>query len=103
MTIDATLNKRLRGVIIDLLYARHTAQLPRVDHVMLWRIVRELGVDVGENDVITVLQDLHDRAVIVCNESRNRLTNRVGIAMIQLTPRGRDLAEKTIEDPAIQF
>lgn len=103
MAIDAAQNKRLRGILIDLLYSRHIAQLARADHVMLWSVVRDLGVDVGENDLITVLQDLFDRDCVRYAEKRNRWTNRVEISLIQLTPRGRDLAEKTITDPAIQF
>ena len=102
-TIDAAQNKRLRGVIIEVLYARHTAQLPRADHVLLWRSVRDLGCDVGENDVLTILQDLSDRECLRYSEKRNRATNRAEISMIQLTPRGRDLAEGTVSDPAIQF
>jgi len=103
MAIDAAQNKRLRGVIIEVLYGRHTAQLSRADHVMLWRIVNEIGCDVGENELITTLQDLSDRSCVKYREERNRLTNRVEISLIQLTPRGRDLAERTINDPAIQF
>ncbi len=101
--IDAAQNKRLRGVVIEMLYARHLAQLHRADHVMVWSLVRDVGCDVGENDVITILQDLSDRGCLNYTEKRNRLTNRVEISMIQLTPRGRDLGEGTIQDPAIQF
>lgn len=103
MTIDAAQNKRIRGVIIEVLYGRHTAQLPRADHVMLWHTLKDLGADVGENDVITALQDLSDRSCLRYEEKKNRLTNRAEISLIQLTPRGRDLAEGTITDPAIQF
>jgi hypothetical protein len=103
VTIDAAQSKRLRGVIIEVLYGRHTAQLSRADHVMLWHSMRDLGCDVGENDVLTTLQDLCDRDCVRFNQRKSRLTNRTEISLIQLTPRGRDLAEGTIQDPAIQF
>ncbi len=103
MGIDAALNKRLRGVIIEVLYGRHAAQLARADHVMLWHTMQDLGCDVGENEVVTLLQDLSDRGCLRYTEKRNRLTNRAEISLIQLTPRGRDLGEGTLADPAISF
>jgi hypothetical protein len=65
--------------------------------------VRDLGCDVGENELITVLQDLFDRGYVVYSEKKNRFTNRVEISLIQLTPKGRDLGERTTEDLAVQF
>jgi hypothetical protein len=103
MTLDTTATKRVRGVIIEVLYSRHQAQQSRVDHVALWHILRDLGCDVGEYDVITELQDLSDRGYVLYKEDKNRLTNRVKILMIQLTSRGRDLREGTIEDPAVSL
>jgi hypothetical protein len=103
VTIDAAQNKRLRGVVIEVVYGRHTAQLSRADHIMLWHAMRDLGCDVGENDVVTTLQDLDDRGYVRFEQRKNRWTNRAEISLIQLTPRGRDLAEQTISDPAIQF
>lgn len=100
---DAAQNKRIRGAILEVLYARHQAQQSRVDHIALWRILRDLGCDVGENDVITQLQDLSDREYVKFAQKRNRLTNRVEITLIQLTARGRDLVEATITDAAITF
>lgn len=100
---DAAQNKRIRGAICEVLYARHQAQQSRVDHVALWRILRDLGCDVGENDVITQLQDLSDREYVKYDQKKNRWTNRVEISMIQLTARGRDLVEQTIHDAAVTF
>lgn len=100
---DAAQHKRTRGVIIELLYGRHTAQQPRADHVALWRMLRDLGCDVGENDVLTNLQDLSDRGYVVYEQKKNRYTNRAEISLIQLTSKGRDLFEQTIADPAVLF
>ena len=102
-TPDAAQNKRIRGVIIELLYGRHAAQQSRTDHVALWHMLTDLGCDVGENDVLTHLQDLFDRGYAVFVQKKNRWTNRVEISLIQLTPKGRDLFEGTITDPAVSF
>jgi hypothetical protein len=72
-----------------------------MDDVALWHILIDLGCDVGQNDVLTQLQDLCDRGYVTFKETKNRLTNRAEISLIQLTPRGRDLSEETIQDPAI--
>lgn len=101
MAPDTTQIKTLRGGIVQVLYARHQAQQSRADHVALWRILRDLGFDVGEFDVITQLQDLSDRGYLKYDEQKDRFTNRVRISLIQLTSRGRDLFEGTIEDPAV--
>jgi hypothetical protein len=101
--VDVAQIKRLRGAIIEVLYARHQAQQSRVDHVALWHILRDLSFDLGENELLTVLQDLWERKYVLYSASRNRLSNRVQISQIQLTPSGRDLREETITDAAVQF
>lgn len=103
MPPDVVVNKRTRGAIIEVLYSRHAAQQHRVDHIALWRILRDLGCDVGENDVLTQLQDLNDRGYLKYVEDKNRKTNQVNISMIQLTSNGRDLCEGTLQDAAVLF
>jgi hypothetical protein len=103
MQPDVAQIKRYRGAIIEVLYARHQAQQSRVDHVALWHILRDLSFDLGENELLTVLQDIYERSYVTYVCRRNRLTNRQEISQIQLTPRGRDLREETISDPAVQF
>ena len=103
MTTDVSQSKRVRAAIIDMLYVRHQMQQSRVDHVQLWHMLRDMGHDLGENDVLTQVQDLSDRGYVTCQSSKNRFTNRTSISLIQLTARGRDLQEETIRDPAVQF
>ena len=104
MAFDVEHKKIVRGRIIQLLYVRHAAQLSRVDHVeALWHILTNLGSDVGENELLMLLQDLCDRKYLQYRESRDRRTNRVDISLIQLTAAGHDLAEETISDPAVKF
>lgn len=88
--------RRLRGAVLELVYARHSEQQSRMDHVALWSMLRELQHDAGENDVLTVLQDLKDRGYLTFSEKKNRLTNRTEISLIQITPKGRDLVEEVV-------
>ena len=103
MEPDVSVVKRIRGGIVDVLYTRHAQQQHRVDHVALWHILQDLGFDVGENDVVTQVQDLCDRGYVVYDQKRDRRTNYLTISMIQLTARGRDLREGTLKDAAVFF
>lgn len=103
MMPDAAQNKRTRAVIVELLHRRHTEQKARVDHVNLWHMLNDLGCDVGENEVLTMLQDLFDRGYVTFHEEKNRYTRRAEISQVQLTSKGRDLLEGTITDPAFWF
>ncbi|MGO8759349.1 MAG: hypothetical protein ACLQG3_14615 [Terracidiphilus sp.] len=101
--LDAQQNKRLRGAILEILNTRHQAQQTRLDHVALWHVMLDLRFDLGENDLLTLLQDLCDRRLIVFEETRDRRTNRVNVFKLQLTPAGRDLCEGTTANPAVNF
>ena len=101
--LDAQQNKRLRGAILEILNTRHQAQQSRLDHVALWHVLLDLRFDLGENDLLTLLQDLYDRRLIAYEESRDRRTNRVSVFKLQLTPAGRDLCEGTSTNPAVKF
>lgn len=101
--LDAQQNKRLRGAILEIVNTRHAAQQTRLDHVALWHIMLDLRFDLGENDLLTLLQDLHDRDLLAYVEARDRKTNRVSLFKLQITPLGRDLCEGTTTNPAVHF
>ena len=96
-------NGRARAEILKLVRSRHTAQKTRMDHVELWYMLRGIGIDVGENDVITFLQDLEVMNSLQFNSNRNRLTNRIEINQIQLTARGLAVIEGRLTDDAVLF
>ena len=95
--------KRLRGMIVEVLYDRHAQQQHRIDHVILWHILQDLGRDVSENEALTALQDMSDRGYVRYEQTKDRKTGAVNVYLIQLTARGRDLREETISDPAVLF
>ena len=94
--------KRWRGVILELVYDGHRKQQSRLDYLSLWGLMRDLGHDVGLNDVITLCQQLRDRGHMTYREERNRFTNQVELYELQISPKGCDLIEKNVPaDPAI--
>jgi hypothetical protein len=96
--------KRLRGAMLQLLRTNHDGQATRFDGTALWSaLVRGLGFDAGRNEVKTMLQDLCQRGYVTCKEHKDRDTGEVRFTQIALTPRGRDLLEETIEDPAVEL
>jgi len=95
--------KRYRTVLLQLLNANHRAQHARMDHVMLAMAMRGVGCGVGENDVLTLLQDLCDRSFVRYNEKKNRLTHDTEISQIEITAAGRDILEGTRTDGAVEL
>jgi predicted transcriptional regulator len=93
--------KRLRGQILELVDEGHKEQRSRLTAIILWGVLQRLKYDVSENDVITLLQDLKERGYLALNEEKNRRNGYVTISQIQITPRGRDLLEGTLTDPAV--
>jgi hypothetical protein len=95
--------KRMRGMILELLQTNHDQQRTRFDSSMLWSaLVRGLGFDASENDVITTLQDLRGRGYVAYTEIKNVRKGEYRIVQIELCPHGRDLLEGTITDPAVE-
>lgn len=96
-------SKRLRGIVLGLLQTNHDRQQSRFDSSMLWSNLVRIGFDVSENDVITLLQDLQARGYIKYEEIKDQRMGLYYIVRIELCPKGRDLLEGTITDPAVEI
>jgi DNA-binding PadR family transcriptional regulator len=104
MTTEERANqlKRHRGVILQFLDSNHFQQLSRMDDVEMWGLMMDMGYRVGQEYVITLLQDLSDRGYVTLRPEMNRLNGRTHLKQIQITPKGRDLVNRTGgEDPAV--
>ena len=96
--------KRLRGTVLMLLRTNHDGQATRFDATALWSaLVRGLNFDASQNEVMTILQDLCGRGYITYRDSKDKKTGEVRIFQIELCPKGRDLLEETIVDPAVEI
>ncbi len=96
--------KRLRGAVLKLLCTNHDEQQSRLDSTALWSaLVRGLGFDVSQDETVTCLQDLEGRGYIRFVQKKDKKNGDVRISMIELCPKGRDLLEETIEDPAVEL
>ena len=104
MTTEERANqlKRHRGVILQFIDSNHFQQLSRMDDVEMWGLMMDMGYRVGQEYVITLLQDLGDRGYVRFAPETNRLTGRTHLKQIQITPQGRDLVTRTgADDPAV--
>lgn len=95
--------RTLRATILGLVYDNHARQYTRLSHVTLMGALERLFVEISRDDLFTVLDDLLERGYLNFKKVRDRQTGRTSIAQIQITPKGRDLVERTTTDPAVQF
>jgi hypothetical protein len=101
--VDTALKRRLRGLLLRLIYENHERQKHRLDDLTLWGALDRLHFDTGRDEIRTLLQDLQERDCISFTPDRNLDTGKVALRQIMLRPRGRDLVEKTVTDPAIEM
>jgi hypothetical protein len=94
----AALKKRWRGVVLELVYDGHSKQESRLDDLALWGLMRDLGHDVGQMDVRTLLQELGEMKYLRFRQERNDLTSEVRIFAIEITRGGIALIENKNED-----
>ena len=93
--------KRHRGVILQMLHTNHSDQGAHMDDLELWGLLQDLNFELGQNQVLTLLQDLEARKYIRYAEKKNRINGRTMISRIELLPAGVDLIERIKEDPAV--
>lgn len=101
MSATAQIKRRLRGMILRLVYENHEKQNHRLDDVTLTGVLERLQFDVYVNLVREVLQDLEERKLINFEQQRDRYTGKTAIRKIQILPAGRDVIEGTTSDPAV--
>jgi hypothetical protein len=94
--------RRLRGVVLKLIYENHEAQKHRLDDVTLTGVLERLQFDVYVNLVREILQDLEERKLVSFHTERNRMTGTTAIRMIQILPGGRDIVEGTSTNAAVE-
>lgn len=102
MSLSPQHKRRLRGMILKLIYENHEAQNRRLDDVTLTGVLERLQFDVYVNAVRELLQDIEERKLISFRQERDKVSGRTSIRQIQITPAGRDLVEKTTSDPAVE-
>lgn len=103
MSVLSTEHKRrLRGVILQLVYENQESQRSRLDDLSLHAALERLHYDVSRNQVKTLLQDLAERGYLSSTIEKNRDTGQVYLRKIQITPSGRDVVEKTRNDEAVE-
>ena len=93
--------RRHRGLVLQLAHTNREDQLSRMDDVELWGALLDLRIEVGQNTVLSLLQDLKDRGYLRFDESRDRLTGRMRCRKIELCGAGCDLVEHTRTDEAV--
>ena len=94
--------RRLRGEVLKLIYENHEAQQAWMDELTLTSVLEGLRFDVHVNLVREILHDLKQRGFVSFDEQRDRVTGGSPIRLIQITPAGRDIIEKTGSSLAVE-
>jgi len=100
--LDNETKRRLRGVILKLVYENHEKQRHRLDDLTLHGVLERLHYDLSRNEVRTLVQDLGERDCLKCIEERDKDSGKVSLRQIQILPRGRDLIEKSETDAGVE-
>lgn len=98
-TMDARTKKRLRFVILEIIYEQHEKQRHRHGDVTLTGVLVRLGHDVYVDLVRALLQDMKERELIAYDDSKDRQTGKFTIFNIEIRPKGRDLVEANEDNP----
>jgi hypothetical protein len=80
--------KRRRATILKMVRQGHESQFQRLDDFGVWAAMQDLGMQMGRNAVITMLQDLCTLEYLRYRQGFSDENNRVTLSEIELTPRG---------------
>ena len=98
---QARKNTRYRGVILQVVYNNHADQMARMDDLELWGFLQGVNVHIGQNAVLSLLQDLRERGYLKFVDKQNRISGRTEISLIEICSPGRNLVERIAVDPAV--
>jgi hypothetical protein len=80
---ELILSKRRRGIILKLVRQGHENQFPRLDDFELFAMLQ-----VGRDQVLTLLQDLEVLQYVTFKSASNEITGRRELSQIELTAVG---------------
>ena len=80
--------RRRRGIILKLVREGHENQFSKLDDFELWAILIKMGVTMGREQVVTMLQDLSVLNYIEFIQGSDEFTGRVELSQIKLTAAG---------------
>ena len=83
--------RRRRGLMLKFVRDGHEQQMSRMDDLEMWGMLQDVGVSIGRNEVITMLQDLETFGYLTFRESCDPVSGRKRISEIELTGRGVSL------------
>jgi hypothetical protein len=98
---NTILLRRHRGMILQFIRDNHHSQLPPMDDLSLWALLMDMGYHVGQDYVITLVQELKGAGYLNFTENFNRVSGKTRLEGIMITSEGRRLVEGYKEDPLV--
>jgi len=99
--IRAAQMRRRRGKVLKILQT--AAPLAIADAALLYRLLDDAGESMTIAQVHELLRDLKERGCLRYEQKRVPDAELPQVQWIRLEPKGRDLLEGTLEDPAIDL
>jgi len=93
--------RRHRGMILQFIRNNHYAQMPLMDDLSVWGLLLDLGCTVGQDYVVTLIQELKSAGYLAFDEEFNKVSGKTRLEKIKLTSDGRRLVEGYKEDPLV--
>lgn len=93
--------RRHRGLILQFVRNNHFNQESPMDDLALWGLLMDMGLRVGQNYVVTLIQELKDCGYIDYAEAFRKLTGVTRLERIKITAAGRRLVEGYENDPLV--
>lgn len=103
--IDPELNqiRRRRGTILKLIRQTHEGQLARMDDFDIWSMMQDLGANMSQRQVVTMLQDLQVLGYISFEQSFSQPKERVVAEKITLTATGLGITTRRKNTDEVLF
>lgn len=95
--------RRRRGLILSWVREGHQNQLSRMDSLEIWGMFLKLGITLGQEQVLTLLQDLAVLGFITFDQSFNEDTGRTRIGKIELTAAGLRFMDGRKSNDDVQY
>lgn len=94
--------RRHRGLILQHLSNNHYNQSAPLDDIGIWSLLCDIaGGRLGQNYVVTLLQELKGAGYVTYVENTRKLTGETRLERVMITTNGRRLIEGYAEDPMV--
>lgn len=95
--------KRRRGNMMKLIRQGHEAQFDRMDDFEMHAMMQDIGANMSQRQVVTMLQDLSTLGYVTFKQSFNEAKERIVAEEIMLTAAGLAIVTRRRDNEEVMF